>query len=83
MIRPSLKKQKCFILQNSQYLIHQNKIDILNIIDISEDQKDTIIFEKNGTKELCVHLDKCCEETIWNIYQIVSSRLNYLNNPLS
>lgn len=81
MNRPSVKKQKVFILNNCQYISHQNKIDILNIVDISEEEKKDIIFEKNGTKELCINMDKCSEDTIWNIYQIVTNRLNFLNNP--
>ena len=67
-----------YILQYSSYLETKNKRDILRIIQINN-QESSILNSRR--KDVDIDLDIINDITINQIYDIVKSRIDYLNKP--
>lgn len=78
----SLDGQCSYIIDNSYLLDKTAKLNILRIIMLDTDSS-TSIMEKAGTKEISINLDKCKQEVIQHIFNIVKSRVDILNMPVT
>ena len=67
-----------YIIQYSHFLDTKNKKDILKVIQINN-QESSILNSKR--KDIDIDLDIVNEESINQIYDIVKSRIDYLNKP--
>ena len=79
---PSLKRQKEFIIENSNILNIESKNAILSIL-LMEVESDVIMESKNK-QNIDIDLDKVEQKnksTITHIYNIVLSRVENLKNP--
>ena len=67
-----------YIIQYSNFLDTKNKKDILKVIQINN-QESSILNSRR--KDIDIDLDIVNEESINQIYDIVKSRIDYLNKP--
>ena len=67
-----------YIIQYSHFLDTKNKKDILKVIQINN-QESSILNSRR--KDIDIDLDIANEESINQIYDIVKSRIDYLNKP--
>ena len=81
----NLKKQKKFIIENSNILNRDIKITIFSIVMMETDINKDIISENIGNQGININLDEIeliKPEIITHIYNIVKNRLNILSKPL-
>ena len=81
----NLKKQKKFIIENSNILNRDIKITIFSIVMMETDGNKDIISENIGNQGININLDEIeliKPEIITHIYNIVKNRLNILSKPL-
>ena len=81
----NLKKQKKFIIENSNILNRDIKITIFSIVMMETDVNKDIISENIGNQGININLDEIeliKPEIITHIYNIVKNRLNILSKPL-
>jgi hypothetical protein len=77
---PSVSRQKSFIIENSYILNKHNKHTIINIV-LTDIGKESII--ETSDIEVNINLDiveKINSKTLLQIYNIVKSRLDFLNS---
>jgi len=67
-----------YIIQYSHFLDTKNKKDILKVIQINN-QESSILNSRR--KDIDIDLDIVNEESINQIYDIVKSKIDYLNKP--
>ena len=67
-----------YIIQYSHFLDTKNKKDILKVIQINN-QESSILNSRR--KDIDIDLDTVNEESINQVYDIVKSRIDYLNKP--
>ena len=70
-----------YIIQNSQYLNQEDKNDIVKIV--KDNTEDAAIMEQNKKRknDVDINLDIMLTHNVKNIYEVMKSRMDYLNSP--
>ena len=70
-----------YIIQNSQYLNQEDKNDIVKIV--KDNTEDAAIMEQNKKRknDVDINLDIMLTHNVKKIYEVMKSRMDYLNNP--